>query len=184
MKVRNLLIWCAVVVVSSGYSGNSGNAEDLPPADGGTAPSALMCRCAGDANSSTARIAQILGEPLKSTGLEFTEEPLGDVVNFLQDEYNIPIQIDGPALEGIGNTQDEPISIQVKNVSLRSALRLLLKTKGLTYFVRDEVLIVTTPEVSDKNLVTCVYDVRDLVPCRPRAQRVGGKNRPSRISTR
>lgn len=121
------------------------------------------CRCATDGGPIVARIRAALSAPLKSTGLEFTNEPLENVVNFLQDEYQIPILLDESALEDAGLTREEPISINLQNVSLRSALRLLLHTKQLTYFIREEVLIITTPEEAEANLVTCVYDVRDLV---------------------
>jgi von Willebrand factor type A domain len=109
------------------------------------------------------RINDALNSPLKASGLDFTEEPLENVVNFLQTEYQIPIQLDTPALEDAGLTADEPVTIQLQNVSLRSALRLMLKAKQLTYVIRDEVLIITTPEEAESELVAKVYPVADLV---------------------
>lgn len=127
-------------------------------------PSARQtCRCQGDQGAAADRIRTILAEPLKSSGLEFNEEPLENIVNFLQDEYDIPIQLDIPALEDAGMTTDEPLHVNLRNVSLKSALRLMLKTKNLTYMIRDEVLIITTPEEAEAELVACVYDVRDLI---------------------
>lgn len=121
------------------------------------------CRCQGDVGPSFDRIQHVLSEPLKSTGLDFTDEPLENIVSFLQDEYGIPIQLDEPALEDAGLTRDEKVSIRLQNISLRSALRLMLKQKQLTYFIQDEVLIITTPEEADTQLVACVYDVRDVI---------------------
>jgi hypothetical protein len=46
---------------------------------------------------------------------------------------------------------------------LRSALRLLLRAEGLTYMVRDEVLLITTPDEAANKLTTMVYQVADLV---------------------
>ncbi|MGD9632603.1 MAG: hypothetical protein AB7U97_04930, partial [Pirellulales bacterium] len=109
------------------------------------------------------RIDNALASPLKATGLDFTEEPLENVVNFLQDEYQIPIQLDEPALEDAGLTRDEPVTIQLQNVTLRSALRLMLKGKQLTYIIRDEVMIITTPEEAELQLIAKVYPVADLV---------------------
>lgn len=128
-------------------------------------PPERPCLCVGesDETSSVAKIKQALSKPLKGTGLVFTEQPLEDIVNFLQEEYDIPIHVDVPALEDSGLTPDEPMSCNVQNVSLRSALRLLLKQKGLTWVIENEVLTITTPEVAETSLVTCVYDVRDLV---------------------
>jgi hypothetical protein len=109
------------------------------------------------------RINEALASPLKASGLDFTEEPLENVINFLQTEYEIPIQLDEPSLEDAGLTRDEPVTIQLQNVTLRSALRLMLKQKQLTYVIRDEVMIITTPEEAESELVAKVYPVADLV---------------------
>jgi hypothetical protein len=45
-------------------------------------------------------------------------------------------------------------------------LRLTLRPKQLTYLIRDEVLVITTPEEAETELLLCVYDVRDLVNAR------------------
>jgi hypothetical protein len=39
----------------------------------------------------------------------------------------------------------------------------MLKHLHLTYIIQDEVLVITTPEEAESQLITCVYDVRDLV---------------------
>ncbi len=62
---------------------------------------------------------------------------------------------------GIGT--DAPVTINVKGVSLRSGLRLMLNEIGLTYLVRDGVLLITTPEEAESSLKTVVYPVADLV---------------------
>ena len=65
--------------------------------------------------------------PLKDTGIDYTETPLEQVVNSLQDEYGIPIQLDTPALQDAGLNPQEPITVNLHNIALRSALRLMLK---------------------------------------------------------
>ena len=109
------------------------------------------------------RIESALRSPLRGTGLDFTDTPLEEVVNLLQDDYDIPIQIDVPALDEIGIAPDEPVTINLHGVSLRSALRLMLKNLQLTYIIQDEVLMITTPEAADQELVVKVYPVADLV---------------------
>ena len=111
------------------------------------------CQCVGQSQSSTVqKIEQALKAPLTSSGLDFTEQPLNDVITQLQDEYGIPIQIDYPALEAIGVRSDEQITINIQNTSLRSALRLMLKSVQLTYVIQDEVLMITTPDEAEKRL--------------------------------
>lgn len=154
-------LWLGFAVT---YCGDEVHAKEGAAATSGTA-SALsdFCRCEDDIGPSVARIRRVLSEPLKSSGLDFTEEPLENVINFLQKEYQIPIQIDEPALEDSGVTRDEPLTINIQNVSLQSALRLMLGHKGLTYVFRDEIMIITTPAEAETQLMACVYDVRDLI---------------------
>ncbi len=162
MKSLGISFWFAVVALGNCLAA-AGFAEERVSDTTSGKSAAVYCRCADQATGATNRILQILAAPLKSTGLDFTQEPLENVVNFLQNEYEIPIQLDLPALEDAGLTPDEHVTLQVTNVSLRSALRLLLKQKQLTYVIRDEVMIITTPEEAESELVVCVYDVRDIL---------------------
>jgi hypothetical protein len=110
-----------------------------------------------------ARIEKALNGPLTSAGLDFAETALEQVVAFLQHEYNVPIQVDAAALEAIGLDTSEPVTIQLRDVSLRSALQLMLKKLQLVYIIQNEVLMITTPEEAESQFMTCVYDVRNLV---------------------
>lgn len=109
------------------------------------------------------RIESALRGPLGTNGMNFTDTPLEEVVNLLQEEYGIPIQIDDAALDTSGLAPDEPVTVNLHNVSLRSALRLMLKKLQLTYIIQDEVLMITTPEEADSALTVKVYPVADLV---------------------
>lgn len=123
-----------------------------------------FCRCVGEADSAAvARIEIVLAGRLGSNGMEFIETPLEEVLNLLQDEYGIPIQLDGGALDEIGLDASESVTINLHNISLGSALRLMLKTVNLTSVIHDEVLMITTPEEAEARLSTCVYDVRGFV---------------------
>ena len=51
----------------------------------------------------------------------------------------------------------------LKGVSLRSALNLMLRDLELTYTIQGEVLLITTPDEAESQLLTKVYDVADLV---------------------
>jgi hypothetical protein len=109
------------------------------------------------------RIENALSGKLRPTGIDFTDSPLQDVVTQLQDDYQIPIQLDKPALEEAGIGTDEKVTVSLHNISLRSALRLMLKQLQLTYIIQDEVLLITTKEQAEANLRICVYDIRGLV---------------------
>ena len=109
------------------------------------------------------RITEALQGPLTSIGLDFTETPLEEVVEFLRSEYQIEIQLDTPSLDELGIGPDEPITVNLRNVSLRSALRFMLKQLELTYIIKDEVLQITTEEAAELELTVKVYPVGDLV---------------------
>ena len=162
MKTRGRLLAISFVVFCLRGQSARG-AEDVQPEPQDDKPENVLCHCAGADSPAAAKISHALAAPLKTSGLDFVDEPLENVFRFLQTEYEIPIQLDLPALEDAGLTPDEKVTIEIRGVSLRSGLRLLLKQKQLTYVVRDEVLIITTPEEAESELVTCVYDVRDLL---------------------
>jgi hypothetical protein len=120
-------------------------------------PAAKQHHAAGD------RVRAALAADLKPSGLDFTEEPLENVVNFLQDEYRLPIQLDLPALENLGLTADEPVTVSLREISLRSALQLVLSQKRLAYVVRDGYLLITTRDKAAHEPQTVVYNVADLI---------------------
>lgn len=117
----------------------------------------------GSKGDAELRISSALQSPLTGAGLDFTDTPLEEVVVFLRDEYGIEIQLDVPALDDLGLSPDEPITVNLRNISLRSALRLMLKQLELTYMIADEVLLITTEEEAETRLTVKVYPVGDLV---------------------
>jgi hypothetical protein len=144
-------------------------AAKAAPAEGSNrdkpeASSSEYCQCINRDNSaSTKKIEQALAGPLHSTGLDYSEQPLGDIVTQLSDEYGIPIQLNKVALEEAGIATDSKVTVTLHNISLRSALKLTLRNLQLTWIIQDEVLMITTKEDAEKELDTCVYNVQRLV---------------------
>jgi len=110
-----------------------------------------------------ARIEAALASP---TEICFVEAPLQEVLDSLKEQHHIEIQIDTKALEDAGIGTDSPVTIDLKGISLRSALNLMLRKLNLTSVIEDEVLAITTVEEAENRLNTKVYDVADLVVCR------------------
>lgn len=107
--------------------------------------------------------AKILAALDQNTELEFVDQPLADVIDYLKERHGIEIQLDHKAMtdEGIGS--DAPVSKNIKGISLESALDLMLGDLTLTYVVRDEVLLITSKAVAEHLLSTKTYPVADLV---------------------
>ena len=59
-----------------------------------------------------------------------------------------------------------PVTKNLHNLPLRSALNLMLREHGLTWTIQDDVLLITTPGDAGNYVYTKVYDVSDLVVCR------------------
>jgi hypothetical protein len=106
------------------------------------------------------RIRSALDNPAR---MEFIETPLNDVIEFLKDEHEVPIQLDKKALEDEGLDSASPITMNLAGVSFRSAMRLMLDPLGLTYVIKNEVMLVTTKVKAEEDLITKVYPVADLV---------------------
>jgi hypothetical protein len=106
---------------------------------------------------------KILGALDETTELDFAEQSLSDVIEYLQTRHEIPIQLDNKALTDAGVGTDTPITRNVKGITLRSALKLLLSELDLTYVLQNEVLMITSKTEAENMLTTKVYPVADLV---------------------
>jgi hypothetical protein len=106
------------------------------------------------------RIQKALSE---TTEVSFTDNPLEEALNYLEDLHKIEIWLDKAALSDEGINTDQQISLIMTGISLRSVLRLMLEPLGLTYIIEDEVMKITTQAVADDKMSTRVYPVADLV---------------------
>jgi hypothetical protein len=106
------------------------------------------------------RIEKVLSRPLD---LSIKDQPLKDVVASIQEMVKVPVLIEVKKLEEAAINMDTPVSFDVKGISLKSALRLMLGQLGLTYVIEDEVVQITTPEDAGSRLHIRVYDCRELL---------------------
>ncbi|MGD0897158.1 MAG: DUF4974 domain-containing protein [Thermoguttaceae bacterium] len=109
---------------------------------------------------------QKIEDALKSpTQIAFVDTPLKDVIEYLKDYHKIEIQLDKKELDGLNINEDALVTKNLKGISLRSALKLLLDEMGLKYVIRNGVLLITSPTraESEEFLTTKVYPVADLI---------------------
>jgi type II secretory pathway component GspD/PulD (secretin)/tetratricopeptide (TPR) repeat protein len=95
--------------------------------------------------------------------ISFDNTPLRQVLDELRDVHGINIDRDEQAMQQNGISIDSPISIKLNQISLKSALNLILHKVRMTYVIRDEVLMITTEENAKGKLKTVNYPVADLV---------------------
>ena len=115
----------------------------------------------------------------KEVEFDFLDAPLAEVAEYLSTHYKINVVLAKSALADAAITEDTPVASSLSGISLRSALRIMLRELKLSYTIRDEVLFITTPEDADSQLFTRVYDVRELLalatpPGSSRIKTVGG----------
>ena len=121
-----------------------------------------------DLKRSTPNEKRIQKALTETTEVSFTDNPLEEALNYLEDLHKIEIWIDKTALQDEGIAPDVQISLVMTGISLRSALRLMLEPLGLTYLIEDEVMKITTQAKADEKMSTRVYPVADLViPIQP-----------------
>jgi hypothetical protein len=108
-----------------------------------------------------ARILKALEEP---TAIEFLGSPLQNVVEYLEERHGIQIKLDVRALEDAGVEPATPVSCSLRHVTLKSALRLMLRDLQLAYIIQDEVLLITSKDVAEsaEALLRRAYPVGDL----------------------
>lgn len=128
-----------------------------------------------DLKRSTPNEARIQKALAETTEVSFTDNPLEEAMNYLEDLHHIEIWLDKTALSDEGINSDQQINLVMSGISLRSALRLILEPLGLTYLIEDEVMKITTQAKADEKMSTRVYPVADLViPIRPPMGMMGG----------
>ncbi|MFP6668267.1 MAG: hypothetical protein VB876_13190, partial [Pirellulales bacterium] len=127
--------------------------------------SASRKRYAGDGkrkrHPSEVEIQQKLLSPIS---LRFKEAPLGEVIDYMKKVSGINIFIDPEGLVQEGIHLSDPVSLDLPNqISLGSALKLLLEPLKLDYVVTNEVLKITSDQLRDRTVYSRIYNVADLV---------------------
>lgn len=106
----------------------------------------------------------------------FTEEtPLDAVAKYLQKELGVAVVLDLAALKRVGVTPDTHVKLDLKDVRLKTGLKLLLDQAGLMVkvVVEDNLLVFTDEHGSDdpstriyaelKELHRDIHDLRDAL---------------------
>jgi general secretion pathway protein D len=96
--------------------------------------------------------------------LKFRDRPLSEVLDHLAKLSAVNLHLDPKGLEEEGVSSDTPVTIDLsQDISLKSALNLILEPLRLSYVIQNEVLKITSEQLRDTVVVTRTYDVADLV---------------------
>jgi general secretion pathway protein D len=97
--------------------------------------------------------------------LRFEKAPLQEVMDYLAKMADVNLHLDplGLSAEGVGTDTPVTINLTQGDISLKSALQLVLEPLHLGYVIKDEVLKVTSAHLKDGEVYTVTYNVADLV---------------------
>jgi general secretion pathway protein D len=96
--------------------------------------------------------------------LQFENAPLGRVLDYLAKLVDVNIHVDPAGLASEGVTTDTPVTISLtQEISLKSALNLVLEPLHLSYVIKDDVLKITSEQYRRGTVYPVVYNVADLV---------------------
>ncbi|MCA9058145.1 MAG: hypothetical protein KDA85_06580, partial [Planctomycetaceae bacterium] len=100
----------------------------------------------------------------EKVSLHFQETPLQEVIRHIAMTHGINITLDTRSIESDGLFVNQPVTIDVDGITLRSALNLLLnQAGGLVHTIENETLTITNKLEQDNRLITRPYNVADLV---------------------
>lgn len=107
-------------------------------------------------------IERRLDEPIS---VNFKDTPLRQVISDLQSLSGNGMNIvpDTSALQDASISLEQPLSLSVDKISLKSVLNILLDQVKLTYVIKDQALQITTKEKAKGRMKMVTYQVTDLV---------------------
>jgi len=95
--------------------------------------------------------------------LNLNGQTLKDAVSLFYDQLGIPIVLNTKRLDEAGVSIDMPVSVPLRSGRAGLYLDLALEPYELVAVIRDEVLLITTPEDAESQLDTRLYDTRALL---------------------
>ena len=120
-------------------------------------------------------------EGIIKTPLDYEGEQLNFVLENIAEQYDFPIIFDKAALDEIAISPESEITVRLRAITLRAALKIIFKEPGLedlTFMIEDEVLLITTRGQASSTLVVRIYPIDDLVEVGAREAQTD-KNEPS-----
>jgi type II secretory pathway component GspD/PulD (secretin) len=94
--------------------------------------------------------------------VDFTNQTLEEAIAFLRDFTGLNILVDAEVYKSQSEDQLK-VTLKVKDLLLKSVLKLMLSSRELTAMYKEGVLLVVPKGKIDKAVTLQLYDVRDLL---------------------
>lgn len=99
----------------------------------------------------------------KRIDAEFIETPLKDALQILSDSTGIQFYIKQKRLEDLGVSVDAAVTKNLRQVRVSTLLDLMFEELDLTYYEKDDLIVITSHEDAIATMEVRVYDCRDLL---------------------
>jgi hypothetical protein len=109
------------------------------------------------------RIHQLHEAMAAKISLDYDKKAFPEVLRDLREKTKLNFHADTKSMEEAGVDLELPVTLHVKDVSLKSALDLMLRGHELNWLYRDGVVVITTVSNAETLLETRVFGVADLV---------------------
>ena len=94
---------------------------------------------------------------------KYDDQRLREIIEFMEKKTGLNFQFDETALKETGISDHDSLNINMRGLPARVALKSLLEPLKCNYIIRDEIVLITTKEVTDGLLETRIYPVADLL---------------------
>ncbi len=103
----------------------------------------------------------------------FVDTPLEQVIDWIADFTRLNVVVRWQILEDSGLPRDKPITLKAKNLRLSQVLWMIMNESGgadlkLAYRASGKLLVLSTDQDLNREMITKVYDVSDLLVRIPR----------------
>src|SRR5690606_7738573 len=99
--------------------------------------------------------------------VRFENASLRDSLDWLRDTLGTNIHVDWGALAEVGVSPDDPINLRLRWARVPRLLRLMFQETGqgdaITYYVSGNILVITSKQQADADVITRSYPVHDLL---------------------
>lgn len=94
---------------------------------------------------------------------DFDDQPLSAAIRQLEKQLGFNILLDVASIKKHNLGENQVVTLRVRDISLKNALKLILDACELTYLVEHERITVLPKLEADQRLETRIYPVRDLI---------------------
>jgi hypothetical protein len=111
----------------------------------------------------TQREGEIITKLDQPISFDFTDEPLSAALRQLEKQVGFNIWLDVASMKKHNLAENQVVTLRVRDISLKNALRLMLDSCELTYLLEHERMTVLPKLEVNLRLETRIYPVRDLI---------------------